>query len=56
MVIFVPPGDGLDKTRDPSFYDETADFLLACGVPLLTSENGSLCIEELEKTAIRIIR
>jgi hypothetical protein len=35
MVIFVPPGDGADRTRQPSYYDETVDFLSACGIPTL---------------------
>ena len=32
MVIFVPPGDGADLTRQPSFYDETFAYLTAVGV------------------------
>jgi hypothetical protein len=32
MVIFVPYGDSEDRTRLPSYYDETYAFLLACGV------------------------
>ncbi len=32
MVIFVPPGDTTDPTREPSFYDETWDYLRLLGV------------------------
>lgn len=33
MVLFIPHGDrtGEDPTRDPAFYDRTADHLLRCG-------------------------
>ncbi|MDA9273945.1 DUF2075 domain-containing protein [Gammaproteobacteria bacterium] len=31
LIIFVPLGDSEDKTRDPSFYDGTYDYLLNCG-------------------------
>ena len=33
MVIFVPPGDSKDPTREPAFYDETYDYLTNIGVP-----------------------
>lgn len=33
MVIFVPPGDEADLTRQPNFYDETYDYLAALGLP-----------------------
>jgi len=32
MVIFVPPGDKSDPTRDPSFYDETYAYLYGLGL------------------------
>lgn len=32
MVLFVPRGDEKDSTRPPQFYDDTAEFLKACGV------------------------
>lgn len=32
MVIFVPPGDGSDPTRAPSFYDETYAYLSRLGI------------------------
>ena len=32
MVVFVPKGDERDPTRPPSFYDETFNFLSACGI------------------------
>jgi len=31
LIVFVPLGDSEDKTRDPSFYDGTYDYLLNCG-------------------------
>ena len=31
LVIFIPEGDSNDKTRDPSFYDGTYEYLLNCG-------------------------
>jgi hypothetical protein len=33
MVIFVPPGDDADPTRQPGFYDETYSFLSGVGLP-----------------------
>jgi DUF2075 family protein len=33
MVIFVPPGDRRDVTRDPAFYDGTFGYLKELGVP-----------------------
>jgi hypothetical protein len=35
MVLFVPQGSPLDKTRDPRYYDGTYQFLRACGLPEL---------------------
>ncbi|MBN9597782.1 MAG: DUF2075 domain-containing protein [Afipia sp.] len=32
FVIYVPPGDAGDATRPSSFYDGTAEFLMACGI------------------------
>lgn len=32
MVIFVPPGDADDATREPSFYDETYSYLIDIGI------------------------
>jgi hypothetical protein len=37
MVIYVPPGDEMDYTRQARFYDSTADFLKSCGIPALAS-------------------
>ena len=31
LVIFVPEGDVEDKTRNPSFYDGTYEYLIDCG-------------------------
>ena len=35
MIIFVPRGDVADRTRPPSFYDGTFEFLRSCGMPTL---------------------
>ena len=35
MILFVPTGDVLDRTRPPSFYDGTFEYLHACGIPVL---------------------
>ena len=35
MVIFVPPGDSIDPTRSPEFYDSTFNYLTELGVPEL---------------------
>ena len=35
MVVFVPTGNIQDRTRPPSFYDGTFDFLRSCGLPVL---------------------
>ncbi|MHC4233006.1 MAG: DUF2075 domain-containing protein, partial [Planctomycetota bacterium] len=35
MVIFVPEGDPSDHTRQPEFYDQTAEYLMQCGIPLI---------------------
>jgi len=32
MVIFVPTGSNDDPTRNPSFYNSIADYLISCGV------------------------
>lgn len=37
MVVFVPKGDPEDQTRPPAFYDETFEFLKACGLPSLAA-------------------
>jgi hypothetical protein len=37
MVIYVPKGDEADQTRPPQFYDATASYLKACGIPELAS-------------------
>ncbi len=33
MVIFVPPGDPIDPTRKPEFYDGTYQYLREIGIP-----------------------
>lgn len=35
MVIFIPPGDRADPTRNPAFYDSTFDYLASLGIPVL---------------------
>ncbi|MSO19278.1 MAG: DUF2075 domain-containing protein [Acidobacteria bacterium] len=35
MVIFVPPGDSIDATRAPAYYDSTFRYLLELGLPVL---------------------
>lgn len=35
MVIFVPPGDEADATRQPEFYDRTFEYLAGLRVPVL---------------------
>ncbi|HOQ89573.1 MAG TPA: DUF2075 domain-containing protein, partial [Candidatus Hydrogenedentes bacterium] len=35
MVIFVPPGNRNDPTRDPDFYDGTWQYLRSAGLPVL---------------------
>ncbi len=35
MVIFIPEGEHTDSTRQPSFYQETYDYLVRCGLRTL---------------------
>lgn len=35
MVLFVPRGDPDDTTRKPAFYDETFNYLMAIGLPIV---------------------
>jgi hypothetical protein len=35
MVVFVPKGSLSDRTRPPSFYDGTFEYLRSCGIPAL---------------------
>lgn len=37
MVIFVPPGDSTDPTRNPGYYDNTYRYLKNIGIPELVS-------------------
>lgn len=41
LVVWVPPGDPEDETREPSRMDATARFLLRCGVAALPKEFDS---------------
>ncbi len=36
MILYIPRGDYGDPTRDPSELDRTVDFLLCCGVQLMS--------------------
>ena len=40
LVIWVPPGDQNDPTRPPKRMNETADFLLECGITELENLEG----------------
>jgi hypothetical protein len=42
MVIFVPKGSVEDPTRAPAFYDQTFDFLRACGLRVLQNPDFAL--------------
>lgn len=35
LVIYVPLGCSTDATRDPAWYDETASYLLRCGLSMI---------------------
>jgi hypothetical protein len=35
MVIFVPPGSDSDPTRNPRYYDTTADYLQSLGMEVI---------------------
>jgi hypothetical protein len=35
MVIFVPPGDAQDATRNPEYYDSTFSYLRGLGLPVV---------------------
>ena len=37
IVVFIPFGKPDDMTRQPKFYDETFDYLLSCGLEVLSS-------------------
>lgn len=50
MIIFLPRGDRLDRTRDPQFFDETYNYLLSCGVEPLPLANLNV---RAEKATIR---
>jgi len=41
MVIFIPEGDQLDRTRHPDFYDPVFDYFVRCGVPVIESDTGA---------------
>jgi hypothetical protein len=33
LILFIPPGDSTDPTREPQFYDETYEYLTSLGIP-----------------------
>ncbi len=35
LIIWVPPGNAEDVTRNPDYYDNTAKYLISCGIPEL---------------------
>jgi DUF2075 family protein len=35
MIIFVPAGDGSDRTRTPGWYDQIFEYLEECGLPVI---------------------
>jgi DUF2075 family protein len=35
MILWVPRGDVLDATREPTQLDSTAEYLIRCGVPVI---------------------
>ena len=35
MIIIVPEGNEEDKTRNPSFYDSTYNYLINIGIPII---------------------
>lgn len=35
FVIWIPQGSIEDPTRKPEFYDQTAEYLIQCGIPLI---------------------
>jgi hypothetical protein len=46
MVIWVPPGDLADATRDPVALDATAAYLITAGVaPLYSNQNSNLAVQ-----------
>lgn len=42
LIVYVPRGVEGDSTQSPREFDETADFLVSCGVAPLESEHESL--------------
>jgi len=36
MIIYIPTGDSDDETRRPEYYDETYNYLVTCGLELLS--------------------
>lgn len=36
MVLFIPPGDSDDPTRQPEYYDPTFNYLVDLGIPVIS--------------------
>ncbi len=47
-IIWLPKGDIADRTREPEFFDRTADFLIECGATLLQDLPTEPPLSELE--------
>jgi hypothetical protein len=45
-IIWIPTGDANDKTREPELFDQTAEFLLACGATMLENVTAKVEIRE----------
>jgi len=52
IVLFVPEGDSEDPTRNPREFDETANFLLACGAQMAHPEDVVLDAIPLEASSL----
>jgi hypothetical protein len=37
MILFIPKGDASDRTRPPSLYNGTFEYLRSCGIPVAVS-------------------
>lgn len=35
MVVFIPKGDEMDRTRKPEYYEPVYDYFIQCGVPCI---------------------
>lgn len=51
-IIWVPEGDANDRTREPALFDQTADFLIACGARPLEERRSERLSEPLERALL----